>query len=245
MSKLLIEEYPLILLPTLAKEIGLYEAIVLQQVHYWIHHKSPEGKRYGKVVDDKRWIRNTVKQWQEENFPFLSEGQIYRAIKSLEEMGLLLSRDDLNKMGYDRTKWYTIDYSILHQREMHFPPVKNGTRASEDTIPETTTETTTDINDKEEKHNIFKLYEQNIGVINPMMADKLKEAENRYPPSWIEPAIEIAVEANARNWRYIETILQNWEVHGYGWKPGGNGSGKQKKDERSTFDRLMEMAKDM
>ena len=146
MSKLLIEENPLILLPNLAKEIGLHEAIIIQQLHYWIEHKGPDGRRYGTLRDKMRWIRNTVSDWQKSNFCFLSESQIYRALKSLEDRELILSRKDLNKLGYDRTKWYTIDYAILRQREMDFTPARNGFYASEDTIPETTSETKPDIN---------------------------------------------------------------------------------------------------
>ena len=141
MSKLLIEENPLILLPGLAKEIGLHEAIIIQQLHYWIDHKGPDGRRYGAVKDDKRWIRNTVSDWQKTNFCFLSDSQIYRAIQSLEEKELISSRKDLNKTGYDRTKWYTINYAILRQREMEITPARNPSDASEETIPETTTET--------------------------------------------------------------------------------------------------------
>ena len=145
MSKYLIEENPLILLPTLAKEIGLHEAIILQQLHYWIEHRGPDGRKYGQVVDGLRWIRNTAKNWMEGSFPFFSEAQVYRALKNLEDTKLILSRSDLNKIGYDRTKWYTIDYPILRQREMDFTPVQVPYDASVDTIPETTTETTTEI----------------------------------------------------------------------------------------------------
>ena len=147
MSKLLIDEYPLVVLPSLAKSIGLHEAIILQQLHYWINHVGPDGKRYGRVADEVRWIRNTVKEWHQSNFMFLSESMIYRAFEKLEKLELIKSRKDLNKIGYDRTKWYTVDYSVLHQREMHFAPTRNRICTSEETIPETTTETTTDIKD--------------------------------------------------------------------------------------------------
>lgn len=147
MSKLLINEYPMMVLPSLAKKIGLHEAIILQQLHYWVNHVGPDGKRYGKVADDVRWIRNTVKQWHESNFIFLSESMIFRAMKNLEKLELLKSRKDLNKIGYDRTKWYTIDYAILRTREMELAPMKNAFHASEETIPETTTENTTDTKD--------------------------------------------------------------------------------------------------
>lgn len=62
--------------------------------------------------------------------------------------------------------------------------------------------------------NIFRLYEENIGPITPLLAEALGEAEETYPPQWIEDAIRIAVERNKRNWRYAEAILKKWHVEG-------------------------------
>ncbi len=60
-----------------------------------------------------------------------------------------------------------------------------------------------------ERPNIFRLYEQNIGPLTPMIAETLREAENTYPMDWIESAIRAAVEANVRKWRYVEAILKS------------------------------------
>ena len=62
--------------------------------------------------------------------------------------------------------------------------------------------------------NIFELYEQNIGVITPMLAEILKDAESIYPAAWIEEAIELSVQNNSRRWRYIESILRKWKENG-------------------------------
>lgn len=62
--------------------------------------------------------------------------------------------------------------------------------------------------------NIFRLYEDNIGTITPLIAEELQEAEERYPWAWIEAAFREAAELNRRNWRYIKAILRRWEVEG-------------------------------
>ncbi len=62
--------------------------------------------------------------------------------------------------------------------------------------------------------NIFSLYEQNIGPLTAMMAERLRAAEASYPASWLEEGIQLAVEYNRRNWRYVEAILQRWEAEG-------------------------------
>lgn len=62
--------------------------------------------------------------------------------------------------------------------------------------------------------NIFGLYEQHIGPLTPLIADMLSEAEENYPPKWIEDAFRISVENNVRKWRYIEAILKSWQEEG-------------------------------
>jgi DnaD/phage-associated family protein len=61
---------------------------------------------------------------------------------------------------------------------------------------------------------IFALYEQNIGLLTPMLVEELREADRKYPPAWLAEAVRAAVEANIRNWRYIRRILERWEADG-------------------------------
>ncbi|HLI08319.1 MAG TPA: DnaD domain protein [Ktedonobacteraceae bacterium] len=65
-----------------------------------------------------------------------------------------------------------------------------------------------------ERPNIFVLYEQNIGLLSPLIAEELKEAADRYPAEWIEAAFREAVMYNKRNWKYIRAILRRWETEG-------------------------------
>jgi DnaD/phage-associated family protein len=73
-----------------------------------------------------------------------------------------------------------------------------------------------DITETESPPDIFTLYEENVGMLNPLIAEWLKEAENLYPESWIRDAIKEAVSLNKRNWRYIDRILENWSAEGRG-----------------------------
>lgn len=104
MSNLLIDDYPILVLPKLATEIGLNEAIVLQQMHYWL-------KKSNHNYDGRRWIYNSYKEW-EQHFPFWSNATIRRTISSLEKQELLFV-GNYNKAGFDNTKWYSIDYFKL------------------------------------------------------------------------------------------------------------------------------------
>jgi len=66
----------------------------------------------------------------------------------------------------------------------------------------------------EEQLDIFTIYEENIGMLTPMIADELREAEKVYPITWIKDAIKEAVSLNKRNWRYIAKILERWSSEG-------------------------------
>jgi DnaD/phage-associated family protein len=65
-----------------------------------------------------------------------------------------------------------------------------------------------------DRPTIYSLYEQNIGPLTPMIAESLKDAGASYPMAWIEDAIRLAVENNARKWRYVEAILKDWNTKG-------------------------------
>jgi DNA replication protein len=72
-----------------------------------------------------------------------------------------------------------------------------------------------------ERPNVFKLYEENIGPLTPLIADALKDAEGTYSPEWITDAIELAVKNNKRNWKYCEAILKRWKEEGRAEKQAG------------------------
>jgi DNA replication protein len=69
-----------------------------------------------------------------------------------------------------------------------------------------------------ERPNIFRLYEENIGPLTPLIADALKDSEKTYPPEWVAEALEIAVKNNKRSWKYVETILRRWKEDGHAKK---------------------------
>ncbi len=81
--------------------------------------------------------------------------------------------------------------------------------------------------DTEPPPDIFTLYEQNVGMLTPMIADELREAEKLYPEAWIRDAIKEAVSLNKRSWRYIDRILERWSAE-------GRGDGTYQRDSKKT-----------
>ncbi len=103
--KLLIDEAPLLILPSLAKEVGLNAAVFLQQLHF----RSNISKN---IRDGHKWVYNTYSDWQEE-FSFWSLNTIKRITYDLEQKGYVVSTSKHNKMKIDNTKWYRINYENL------------------------------------------------------------------------------------------------------------------------------------
>ena len=79
----------------------------------------------------------------------------------------------------------------------------------------------------EQQPDIFTLYEQNIGMLTPMIADELREAEKLYPEAWIRDAIREAVKQGKRKWSYISAILESWATE-------GRGDGTYQRDSKKT-----------
>jgi DnaD/phage-associated family protein len=77
-----------------------------------------------------------------------------------------------------------------------------------------------------ERPNVFKLYEENIGPLTPMIAEMLKDAEETYSQEWVAEALEIAVKKNIRNWKYVEAILKRWKEKGKDERKDRQDSGK-------------------
>lgn len=107
MSQLLINEPPLQVLPSLAKKIGLNEAIMLQQMHYWLIKSSHE-------FEGVKWFYKTLEDWQTE-FPFWSAMTIRRTLTNLEKQKVIRI-GNFNKKKFDKTKWYTIEYQCVNRR---------------------------------------------------------------------------------------------------------------------------------
>lgn len=100
---LLLKVKPLVVSPVLASRIGLNEAIVLQQICYWL-----EDTTAGVEHDGKRWVYNSINAWNEQ-FPWWTAKTIQRTVSSLKNMGLIYV-EQLKKRQHDQTNYYAINY---------------------------------------------------------------------------------------------------------------------------------------
>ena len=107
----LFDEHPITANKTLAREIGLNEALILQQINYWIEINKKTGKNF---YEGRYWTYNSIKSWRENDFDYMSLDTVKRTFAKLEKQGYLIS-GNFNKDPRDKTKWYTIDEEKLFE----------------------------------------------------------------------------------------------------------------------------------
>ena len=127
-----------------------------------------------------------------------------KALKSVTERGVIL-HVSMNKAGVSENVYFlnTEDNRQIVEKIHRGEYELSGFKAGEQSYTET-----------DELPDIFALYEQNIGMLTPMIAEELRDAEKVYPESWIRDAIKEATNQNKRKWSYISAILGRWLTEG-------------------------------
>ena len=204
MANLLLNERPLVVLPSLAEALGSVDkAIIIQQLNYWVK----KSKNYH---DGRPWVYNSMDSWAKQ-FPWIkSKTTIKKHFKDLKKLGLVLT-GNFNQYSFDRTTWYTIDYEAFEKfsddfakkaaenqedavqsigQELAKEEPKNGPHKGQNLpndngqklaqqyhrLPETTTETTTDNNMSASKSDESIPFREIIEYLN-------KKTDNSYKPS--------------------------------------------------------------
>jgi len=158
-----------------AKVYGIEEAILFKNICFWLEKNIANEKN---MFDDDYWTYNSAKAWSE-LFPYLSESQIRRVLKSMTDKKLI-KVGNYNENKYDRTMWYALDEigkSIYRNRNIHLTKSLNGTDEIAEPIPDINQIENTDskpnnrkINKKIEYTNEFEEFYK----IYPRREDKAK-----------------------------------------------------------------------
>ncbi|HFN9404842.1 TPA: DnaD domain protein [Staphylococcus aureus] len=237
MNKLLIDDYPIQVLPKLAELIGLNEAIVLQQIHYWLNNSKHK-------YDGKTWIFNSYPEWQKQ-FPFWSLITIKRTIYSLEKQNLLLI-GNYNKAKFDKTKWYSINYQTIEG--MIRPSYQNDTTSvskRDDGVYQNDTTNTidyTETNNHRETDDVsksFKYISTNLEIIqNPLKAEQLEHEIKSFKQDQFE-IVKVATDyckENNKGLNYLLTVLKNWNKEGVSDKESAENKLKPRNTKKETTD---------
>lgn len=133
----------------LAKEYGILETIILNNLQHWIEKNRANGKNYH---DGHYWTYNSAKAFSE-LFPYASQKQIRKALQNLIAEGIIQT-GNYNKNPYDRTLWYSFTEkgdSIFQIVKIDVPKRENGNDLEGQPIPNNKTDNKTDNKLKESK----------------------------------------------------------------------------------------------
>lgn len=114
MSNKLINERPLLVLPSLVLVVGMERAIALQQLHFILHSDS----RFVECRDSKVWVELSYAKWHKWSFPFWKPETIRKLFSRMRDDGLLIHQQ-FNLASGDATSYVTIDYDKLKEIVNH------------------------------------------------------------------------------------------------------------------------------
>ncbi|MGV0167153.1 DnaD domain-containing protein [Furfurilactobacillus sp. WILCCON 0119] len=233
MGKILFDEPPMLLVPSLAEALGAKEALLLQQMHYWVERST-------NVKDGRKWIYNTYEDWHKQ-FTFYSVATIRRTITHLEKMEILVTAN-YNKAGFDKTKWYSIDYEKLEksvsrrsaQNEQTMSSnCADGAAQNEQTNTIDYTETTTETNKESAATaqlpavpaendprppagEAIEYFETTWSKFpNPQQVQDLTEDVDEYGKDLTIAALKLAARNEVKSSgliRYVEKVLRDWRA---------------------------------
>ncbi len=166
-------------------------------------------------------LSSKVKWYQDKNIVWV-KNFIFRQSKSpkfIQAVSRHLTELKLNGIAKE-----VIDYNSKHHKlSIPYPYRTYGVATKKDELSKTAVDTTLNESQNKELGEISRLYEENIGMLTPLLGERLKEIVGEYPDGWFAKATQEAVNYNHRNLRYIERVLENWKVNGVktGMRPVG------------------------
>lgn len=169
----------------------------------WVARTVQEQKGEARfVVADQLWATPGVTA----SFEHLGGGRagLERGLAACAEMGALLALR-LTGKGADETVYFLNNPASRRS-------VSRARAGELELVPDTAATAV----ETAKRPGIFRLYEEHVGTITPLLGERLLAAQDTYPAEWIEEAFGEAVALNARNWRYVERILQRWAEEGRG-----------------------------
>ena len=167
----------------IAKEFGILEAILLNNLEFWIAKNEANGTNY---YEGTYWTYNSTKAFNE-LFPYVSQRQIQNALKKLKEKGIIQT-GNYNKSSYDRTLWYAFTQegkSIMQKCKMDYANLVkdnanmlNGNVENVEPIPNiNTNDKTTNINSniKSNENNVIEPVKEAEKINYEKIVNRLNE----------------------------------------------------------------------
>lgn len=149
-----------------AKDYGIEEAILIENLYFWIAKNVANEKH---KYERRYWTYNSAKAFAE-LFPYINETKIYRVLSHLEDVDFII-KGKFSQDKHDRTNWYSFSdkgllrlhtekYDIINFSEtfqngdMDFANLQNGTCKNANCILINKTDSKQQIENKKEDTNV-------------------------------------------------------------------------------------------
>lgn len=201
----------------IARDYGVEEAILYQFFLFWIRKNIANNKHQ---YDGHTWTYNS-QQALTELFPFWNRQKIQRLLKSLEDKGLIL-KGNYNQLSYDRTTWYALpkyEQSLAQNQTRDGSELNSPLFESEQPIPVNYHLTTVNNHDDDNRRshesevveqNIYQFYQQNFGVLTPIIGEKLADWVKDLGVDLVKEALIRTLMNGTRSFNYAEAIMREW-----------------------------------
>ena len=247
---------------SLAKKYGIAEAVVLQNIIFWIEHNRANEKHFH---DGRYWTFNSMKAF-EELFPEFSRDQMRRILDKLRKSGVLLT-GNYNTVAYDRTLWYALSDEFLGEfPQFHLAKVPNRIDESAKPIPYINTDINnntvntvaantkreeekaaeakgTEPEEKEpsysaEAREAFTYWEKRVGLLNPTLVENIADLVEEVGLLAFKGGVQKANLASTRSFFYVQAAAR-------GIASGNDFDDKVKPQQTSYEDSMAELMEEL
>jgi DnaD/phage-associated family protein len=181
---------------------------------------EPKVKWYPEV--NLVWVKNFIKR-QTKSPKFLIAAA--KCLSFIHHNGAI---QELIQYNYST---YSISIPYPYSSNTNSIPSSASASASADLLSNALSSREIGVPKGEEGFDIMRrLYEENIGIMTPLVADELKDLLRTYPVNWFEETVKEAVKANHRNLKYIKAILARWGEEGFKAPKASNRQGRKVHD---------------
>ena len=215
--------------------VGVYKSHIKKELDYLIKTKVifKDGERISLNKDYDQWRVSLTKISDQDKLSEILRknlsGEVTKTVTNVTKTVTENDQPEEDEVTKTVTGSYQNSNSEVTKTVTETPPssplesgpegclkkLKDRSKESTTTTVPSTVQGTPEINqDPSSRSNIFKFYEENIGLLSPLVAEKLDYwAEDTEEPL-VLLALEKAVLAGKRNFSYTEGILKNWTSQG-------------------------------
>lgn len=195
----------------------LNQAVFLSQCIYWSD----------KTARKDGFFYKTAAEFSDELG--VTPRQVRYAAERLEESGFITT--EVHRANGSPTTHYRVNLdvvtaSILQICNIEFTQLSNPSDTNVNSLTEITTEIKSTTTRENPQKNVYAIYEENIGLLTPFIAEELDDLEKEYTELWVIEAIREAVKSNARNLKYVRAILKRWKSQGFKSQKSGQSSAR-------------------